>query len=143
MDTNQAQALVAAGATQTKHDRPCLNVPVWYPFSQTLLTGETRLDLQQTVDSDADFYLRGWKWLDLEDAGHLILARFRLLNGYYLSNALMPMVQADLRSITPELKIPAGGFIGIEATNLDASSHKMKVIFFGVKRFYLDAVKAA
>jgi hypothetical protein len=138
MDQSQAAALVAAGATASNdHGRPCLNLPSFYPFAFDLVAGALRLDLQQAVDTDADFYLRGWKWIDT-GAAYLMLARWRLLNGYYLSNVLMPMVHLNLRAVTPELRIPAGGFIGIEGNNTDVVTRKLKFIFFGVKRYYLD-----
>lgn len=137
MDSNQANAMVAAGAAGSKEGRPCLNVPVFFPFSQDLESGETRLDLSQSVDADADFWWRGWKFID-EGAGYLMRARFRLLNQYYLSNDLMPLSQSNLRAVTPELKIPASGFIGIEAVNGLGETVKLRIIFFGVKRYYLD-----
>lgn len=138
MDQTQAAALVAAGAVaSTDQGRPCLNLPAFFPFAQDLTAGQLRLDLLQSVDTDADFYMRGWKFIDT-GAGYLMLARFRLLTGYYLSNALMPMVHLNLRSVTPALRIPAGGFIGIEGNNTDVVTRKLKIIFFGVKRYYLD-----
>lgn len=137
MDSSQANAMVAAGASSTSAGRPCLNVPVFYPFAFDLATTETRLDLSQTVDSDADFFWRGWKFVDT-GAGYLMRARFRLLNQYYMSNDLMPMIHVDLRAVTPEIRIPASGFIGIEGNNTDVTTRKLKIIFFGVKRFYLD-----
>jgi len=137
MDTNQASAMVAAGAAGSKNGRPCLNVPVFYPFSQDLAAGETRLDLSQSVDTDADFWWRGWKFVTA-DTGYLLTVRFRLLNQYYLSNDLMPLVHLDLRAVTPEIRIPASGFIGIEATNGTGGTLKLRIDFFGVKRYYLD-----
>jgi len=138
MNQNQAYELAAAGATSTdKEGRKCLNTPAFFPFAQDLTAGETRLDLAQTVDGDADFYWRGVKFLDT-GAGVLMRVRLRLLNGYYLSNALYPMSILDNRGITPELKIPAGGFIGIEAQNNDVSTRKLKLVFIGVKRYFLE-----
>lgn len=137
MDLVQANALVAAGAAVQKHGRACLNVPAFYPFQQDLTANETRLDLTQSVDTDADFYWRGWKWIDT-GASYLMLARFGLLNGYYLSNVMLPGVHYNLRAVTPELRITAGGFIKIEAQNTDAVTRKLKIVFFGVKRYYLD-----
>lgn len=137
MDTVQANALVAAGATTTKNGRACLNVPAFYPFQQDLTAGEVRLDLTQSVDTDADFYWRGWKWIDTGGA-YKVIARFGLLNGYYLANIMFPGVHYNLRSVTPELRISAGGFIKIEAQNTDAVTRRLKIIFFGVKRYYLD-----
>jgi hypothetical protein len=143
MDTVQANAMVAAGAAVTKQGRSCLNVPAFYPFQQDLAASETRLDLTQSVDTDADFYWRGWKWIDHVDAdtttaGYTLLARFGLLNGYYLANTMFPGIHFNLRSVTPELRITAGGFIKIEAQNTDVVTRKLKIIFFGVKRYYLD-----
>ena len=139
MDTTQANALAATGAaTIDKEGRACLNVPAFFPFAQDLNAGDLRLDLTQTVDGDADFYWRGTVWLDT-GAGFLMRARFRLLNGYYLSNALYPMFQVTQRGDTPEMRIPAGGFIGIEAQNNDVVTRKLKIIFVGVKRYYLGA----
>jgi hypothetical protein len=133
----QADAMVAAGAASTTpNGRTCLNVPVFYVFAQDITAGQLRLDLSQTVASDADFYWRGWKYLDT-GAGLLSLTRFRLLSGYYLSNALMPMSKLDLRSVTPEMRIPAGGFIGIETQNNDSVTRKLKIIFYGAKRYYI------
>lgn len=137
MDSDQASAMVAAGAAGSKNGRPCLNVPVFYPFSQDLDAGVTRLDLSQSVDADADFWWRGWKFIDT-DAGYSMLVRFRLLNQYYLSNDLMPLTHLNLRAVTPEIKIPASGFIGIEATNSAGQTFKLRIDFFGVKRYYLD-----
>lgn len=138
MDSNQANAMVAAGAAgANKGGRPCLNVPVFYPFTFELAAGEIRLDLSQSVDADADFWWRGWKWIDT-GAGYDMLARFRLLNQYYLSNDLLPMVHLDQRAVTPELKIPASGFIGIEANNGTVETLKVRINFYGVKRYYLD-----
>lgn len=132
----QADALVAAGAlTSTDNGRQCLNVPAFFLFSQDLTAGQLRLDLQQTVSGDADFYWRGWKFQDT-GAAYLMLCRFRLLSGYYLSNVLWPMVHLNQRAVTPALRIAAGGFIGIEANNTDVVTRKLKVIFYGVKRFY-------
>lgn len=134
---DQANAMVAAGATQTDdHGRACLNVPKWYLFAQDVANGVLSLDLQQTVDSDADFFWRGWKYVDT-GAGYLSLTRFRLLNGYYLSNVLLPLVHYNQRAVTMELRIPAGGFIGIESQNNDSVTRKLKIIFYGVKRYYL------
>lgn len=139
MDQSQAAALVAAGATAgTFNGRPCLNLPAFYPFAQDLTSGQLRLDMSQSVDTDADFFWRGWKFVDV-GAGYLMLARFRLLNGYYLSNALLPVVHLDRRAVTPELRIPAGGFIGIEGQNNDVVTRKLKFIFYGVKRYFLDS----
>jgi hypothetical protein len=133
----QADALVAAGAVaSTDKGRACLNVPSFLLFSQDMDAGVFRLDLAQSVASDADFFWRGWKFLDT-GAGYLMLARFRLLSGYYLSNQLWPMVHLNLRAVTPELRIQAGGFIGIEAQNNDAVTRRLKIIFFGTKRYYL------
>lgn len=129
--------MIAAGATTTHNGRACLNVPAFFVFAQDLTTGQSRVDLAQSVNGDADFWWRGWKYVDT-GAAYLMLARFRLLNGYYLSNALMPMVHLNLRSVTPELRIPAGGFIGIEGNNTDAVTRKLKIIFYGVERYYLD-----
>jgi hypothetical protein len=131
-----ADALVAAGATATEKGRACLNVPAFFLFSQDLTAGQFRLDLAQSVPSDADFYWRGWKFLDT-GAGYLMLVRYRLLSGYYLSNQLWPMVHLNQRAVTPELRIPAGGYIGIEANNTDVVTRKLKIIFYGTKRFYL------
>jgi hypothetical protein len=137
MDSDKANAMVAAGAAGSKDGRPCLNVPQCYPFSVDIDAGVTRLDLSQSVDSDADFWWRGWKFVDT-GAAYLMLVRFRLLNQYYLSNDLWPMVHQNLRGMTPEIKIAASGFIGIEATNNDAVTRKLRINFFGVKRYYLD-----
>lgn len=138
MNSNQASELMAAGATATdKEGRKCLNTPAFFPFSQDLTAGELRLDLSQTVDGDADFYWRGWRFIDT-GAGVLMRCRFRLLNGYYLSNALWPMSILNNRGITSEVRIPAGGFIGVEAQNTDVSTRKLKVIFYGVKRYFLE-----
>jgi hypothetical protein len=134
-----ADGLIAAGATVTaSNGRACLNVPTFLLFSQNLTAGQLRLDLQQSVPNDADFFWRGWKWVDT-GAGLLMLGRFRLLTGYYLSNVLWPMNLLNLRSVTPELRIAAGGYIGIEAQNTDAVTRKLKIIFFGTKRYYLGS----
>jgi len=139
MNSTQAYELAAAGAVNTDDaGRSCLNTPAFFPFAQDLAASELRLDLIQTVDGDADFYWRGVRCIDT-GAGVLMRVRFRLLNGYYLSNALYPMVsQLNNRGITPELRIPAGGFIGIEAQNTDVATRKLKLIFYGVKRYYLE-----
>ena len=117
--------------------RRCLNVPVGFLFSQDLTAGQSRVDLSQTVDADADFYWRGWKWFET-GAAALMTARFGLLNGYYLSNAQWPMVQLNQRSITPEIRITAGGFIRIEATNGDVATRRLKILFWGVKRYFRE-----
>lgn len=133
----QADALVAAGATSTtQNGRACLNVPSFLLFSQDLTAGQLRLDLAQSVPSNADFWWRGWKFLDT-GAGDLMLVRFRLLSGYYLSNALWPMNNLNIRAVTPELRIAAGGFIGIEGNNTDAVTRKLKIIFYGTRRYFL------
>ena len=137
LDQAHAEAMVAAGAAATDHQgRACLNVPAFFTFAQDVLAAQTLLDLSQTVDADADFYWRGWKFVDT-GAAYLMLTRFRLLNGYYLSNVLMPMVHLNNRAVGGELRIPAGGFIGIEANNTDVVTRKLKIIFFGVKRYFL------
>lgn len=137
MDQAQAVQLAATGAATTdKQGRRCLNVPALFQFSQDLTAGESRIDLTQSVDTDADFYMRGWKYVDTGGA-YTMLVRFGLLNGYYLSNVAYPLAIQNLRAITPELRIPAGGFIRIEATNNDVSTRKLKLVFIGVKRFYL------
>ena len=141
MNNDQANELAAAGAaTKDKDGRACLNVAAFFPFQQDLTAGELRLDMTQTVDGDADFYWRGTRFLDT-GAGLLMRARFRLLNGYYLSNALWPMSLCDYESYTPEFRIPAGGFIGIEGQNNDVATRKLKIVFIGVKRFYLEGPK--
>jgi hypothetical protein len=132
----QADAMVAAGAASTSEGRNCLNVPTFYVFAQDIAAGVMRLDLSQTVSSTADFWWRGWKYIDT-GAGFLSLTRFRLLSGYYLSNVLMPMSRLNLRAVTPEMRIPAGGFIGIESQNNDAVTRKLKIIFYGVQRYYI------
>ncbi len=138
MNRNQAYELAAAGgATTDDEGRKCLNVPAFFPFAQDLTAGELRLDFSQTVDGDADFYWRGTRWID-NGAGLLMRARFRLQNGYYLANALWPMFVLDYDSKTPEMKIQAGGFIGIEAQNLDAVTRKIECVFMGVKRYFLE-----
>ena len=139
MNQSQADELKAAGATTTdKEGRQCFNVPAFFPFQQDLTAGELRLDMAQTVDGDADFYWRGLRLLDT-GGGITMRVRLRLLNGYYLSNALLPMNMLNYRGITPELRIPAGGFIGIEGQNLDAVTRKLKLVFVGVKRYSLES----
>jgi hypothetical protein len=133
-----AAHLEAAGAVAADREgRRCLNLPVFYPFSQDLTAAESRLDLAQTVDSDADFYWRGTVYVETGGA-FLLLVRYRLLSGYYLSNAAYPIAQMSKRAVTPELRIAAGGFIGIEATNNDVATRRLKIIFHGVKRYFLD-----
>jgi hypothetical protein len=132
----QAAGMVAAGAASTSNGRTCLNVPAFYVFAQDIDSGELRLDFSQTVASNADFWWRGWKYFDT-GAGLLSLTRFRLLSGYYLSNVLMPMSKINLRSVTPEMRIPAGGFIGIESQNNDSVTRKLKIVFYGVERYYI------
>jgi len=137
MDQAHAAQLTATGAaSKDKQGRKCLNVPAFFQFTQDLTAGESRIDLSQSVDADADFYWRGWKYVDT-GALYTMTVRFGLLNGYYLSNVAYPLQHINLRSITPELRIPAGGFIRIEAANADVATRKLKIVFFGVKRFYL------
>src|SRR5215467_12354324 len=122
MDQTQAAALVAAGAVQTTDaGRPCLNLPIAFPFSQVLAASTSRLDLSQTVDGDADFFWRGWKYIDI-GAGFNLWVRLGLLSGYYLSNVPFPVAQTTLRTVTPELRVPAGGLIQIEAINHDSGN---------------------
>lgn len=137
MEKTQAQALIDTGAVQTMNGRPCLNVPLFIPFSVSLAAGATRLDLAQSVPGDADFFWRG-TWYDPTNTGNLFLVRFRLATGYYMSNVAMPMDQLNVRAITGEIRIPAGNPIGIEATNGTVGTVLLKIVFWGVKRYYLS-----
>jgi len=145
MTAEQQAALVETGAAvnDKRTGRKCLNVPVFYSFNQDVAAGAQRLDFQQTVDSEYnefgyyDFWWRGWKYIDT-GAAFLMLVRFRLPAGYYLANDPWPIQQMNQRAITPELRVPAGTFLGIEATNNDAVSRKLKLIVWGVKRVFLE-----
>lgn len=127
--------LEKVGAADVDQDgEKCLNTPKIYSFEYALSAGELRLDLQQTVDGKNDFFLRGIRVFDPDDAGSDLRFRIRLVTGYYLSNALIPVTAMPMRAITPELRITRGGAIGIEGQNLSAIPATLSIFFLGVLR---------
>lgn len=134
--------LAAAGAAvvDDASGRRCLNVEAVFPFTAELAAGALRLDLSQTVGADADFYWRGWRWVPdgLGAGDSLVRARLSTSGGYYFANSVAPLGLVGAYSITKEVLIPAGGFIRIEAENQDVIARRLRIIFTGVQRFWME-----
>jgi hypothetical protein len=138
MTAEQQQRMTEQGAATRDRStgRACLNVPVSYVFTQTLAANETRFDLFQQVRKDFDFFLRGWQLT--EPLNTSVLGRFRLQDGYYFAAGLYPLILDPLRSITSEIRIPGGGQIGIELTNTTGAPVRVRFVFHGVTRRFVD-----
>lgn len=106
------------------------------PFNVTL-TALQALNTQQQIERDADFVLRG---IVLNSQTGIYQVQFSVNGWYNLSTGqvLNANMQSDPSSpyvVWPELIVPAGGFIGINITDLSNAGNTIQIVFRGCKRF--------
>jgi len=114
---------------------PCVELVRVYRVRLNLTTGEYSPDIEQIVE--APFMLRGI--LSDPDAPTGLLVRFRLPGNYYLSNAAAPLrllasFGNNMRALEPEIYIPVGQAVMIEATNNTGGAVASWVDLVGVDR---------
>ncbi len=119
----------------------CLNLVKIYFVPLILTASQIRLDLKQIVDKDADFY---WRGIGSYLGDGTFSIRFSINDNYYLSNVRIPKRVAfgsgsgGSRALSPEIRVPAGGKIGIEVQNLNAFAISSAILLVGVKRVPIE-----
>lgn len=109
--------------------------PFDYVYDVTLTALQSLEDQTVSIDTDADFELRG---VLIPTSGGTFSIRWSDGQGYYVSNAEILSTNFSNLSpfpVFPSLVIPAGGRIGVDITDLSNASNPVQVVFRGVKVF--------
>lgn len=114
------------------------------PFEYTYSPPNGQLTANQTIgndivsiDSDADFILRGWYISQYTGAFQIQLTD---ANGYQLSSGqinsgALSRSSSDPTVFSPEHPFPASGRIMINITDLSGATNALQIVFKGVKRY--------
>ena len=101
------------------------------------LTANQATGVQQLIQRDAAFM---WRGIILSAFTGIFQVQFTINGWNLLSNGqiLNANLQSDPSSpypIFPEQLVPAGGYIGINITDLSGAPNNIQIVFRGVKRF--------
>lgn len=111
---------------------PCVSLVRIYRLQISLADGELNPELQQVMEKN---FL--WRGVTVDPSVPNITLRFRSVNGYYLSNVralarLFSQGGVRSRAWEPELFIPKGDAITVEAENQTGAAITTYVNFIGV-----------
>lgn len=126
------------GIGQTNVPPQYRDVAFDYVFPATLNANQ-RVQLQQSIDNDADF---AWRAVVINTMTGAFSVRFSDSDWYYLSSGaiLSNNILGDPSSpwpVFPEIMLPAGGIIGVELTDLSGAGNTIELLFRGAKRYAL------
>jgi hypothetical protein len=108
-----------------------------YVFSFVLTANQIKTNLEVSIDTDSDFYLKG---IVIASATSDFRFRYADESGYYTSNAMLdssaiPVNAALPFPVTPQLRYSAGGRIPIDLTDTSGAGNTINMWFLGTKRF--------
>lgn len=113
------------------YDEPCLQ-----PFDRVLTASQVLNDLSQFFPKDADFI---WTGLAGSQTGaysiQLMLPNGHLMSSAQIRNANIIGTAQFPVPIFPAVRVPAGGRIGINITDLSGSTNTVQIVFIGFLRY--------
>lgn len=120
-----------------------LDVDFSQVYDVTLTASEIRPNDFSALSNDADF---AWRAIVIQRADGVFSVRLYDSQGYALSSGYIASanLQGDPSSpwpVFPEIIIPAGGRIGIDIRDDSGAQNVVQLVFRGVKRYRLSAVR--
>ena len=106
-----------------------------YVVPIALAASQVRFDIQQIVDSDAEWL---WRGIAIGASSSTVLVRLEA-NDYFLSNVRLPLslyagAGWQAKVFEQDISIPAGGRVSVEAENSDAvAAVALNLVLLGVK----------